>query len=109
MGRDAAIRPIRVAFAGTFAGRLEAQVRDYLTIPCDVVTGDESGIVSQLADVDVLVTLAFTRPMGEAARGLGLIQVPGAGLDGIDRPAIPAGTWLANAYGHEVVIAEYVM
>ena len=109
MGPDTTIRPVRVAFAGTFAGRLETPVRDYLTIPCDVVTGDESGIVSQIADVDVLVTLAFTRPMGEAARRLRLIQVPGAGLDRIDRAAIPAGTWLANAYGHEVGIAEHAM
>src|SRR5262249_8339312 len=31
------------------------------------------------------------------------------GLDRVDRSAIPAGTWLANAYGHEVGIAEYVI
>jgi phosphoglycerate dehydrogenase-like enzyme len=47
--------------------------------------------------------------MAEAARRLRLVQVPGAGLDRIDRAALPAGTWLANAYGHEVGIAEYVM
>jgi phosphoglycerate dehydrogenase-like enzyme len=57
----------------------------------------------------VLVTMAFTREMGAAARRLKLVQVPGAGLDRIDRAAIPAGAWLANAYGHDVGIAEYVM
>jgi phosphoglycerate dehydrogenase-like enzyme len=70
---------------------------------------DEGGIVSQLSDVDVLVTLAFTREMAAAARRLKLVQVPGAGLDRIDRSALPPGTALANAYGHETGIAEYVM
>ena len=100
---------LRVAFAGTFAARLEEQVRAHLGVPCDVVVDDESRIVSQLFEVEVLVTLAFTREMGEAARRLKLVQVPGAGLDRIDRSALPAGTWLASAYGHEVGIAEYVI
>ena len=100
---------MRVAFAGTFAASLEGPVRAHLGIPCDVVVDDESGIVARLSDVDVLVTLGFTREMGEAARRLKLVQVPGAGLDRIERAALPAGAWLANAYGHEVGIAEYVL
>ncbi len=100
---------LRVAFAGTFSARLEQRVRAHLGMPCDVILADEVGIVSQLSDVDVLVTLAFTREMGGAAGRLKLVQVPGAGLDRIDRSALPAGTWLANAYGHETGIAEYVL
>src|SRR6059036_4334719 len=100
---------LRVAFAGTFSATLEPAVRARLQTPCDVVLGDEVGIVSRLSDVDVLVTLAFTRQMGAAAGRLKLVQVPGAGLDRIDRSALPAGTALANAYGHEVGIAEYVL
>jgi phosphoglycerate dehydrogenase-like enzyme len=100
---------IRVAFAGTFSASLEARVRSHLDVPCDVVVADEAGVVTKLADVDVLVTLAFNREMGAAARRLRLVQVPGAGLDRVDRAALPAGTWLANAYGHEIGIAEYVM
>ena len=100
---------IRVAFAGTFSASLEARVRSHLDVPCDVVVADEAGVVTKLADVDVLVTLGFNREMGAAARRLRLVQVPGAGLDRVDRAALPAGTWLANAYGHEVGIAEYVM
>jgi phosphoglycerate dehydrogenase-like enzyme len=38
-----------------------------------------------------------------------LVQVPGAGLDRIDRSALPPGVHLANAYGHEAGIAEYVI
>ncbi|MBI1963084.1 MAG: phosphoglycerate dehydrogenase [Candidatus Rokubacteria bacterium] len=100
---------LRVAFAGTFAARLAEPVRAHLGIPCDLIVGDESEIVSRLSEVDVLVALAFTREMGEAARRLKLVQVPGAGLDRIDRSALPRGTWLANAYGHEVGIAEYLL
>jgi phosphoglycerate dehydrogenase-like enzyme len=100
---------LRVAFAGTFSASLEPRVRSLLTEPCAIVLGDETGIVSHLADVDVLVTLGFTREMGSAARRLKLVQVPGAGLDRIDRSALPAGASLANAYGHETGIAEYVI
>jgi len=67
---------LRVVFAGTFAARLEPRVRAHLEIPCDVIVGDELGIVSRLADVDVLVALEFTREMGAAARRLKLVQVP---------------------------------
>jgi phosphoglycerate dehydrogenase-like enzyme len=98
-----------VAFAGTFAARLEERVRARLRIPCDVVVGDEADIARRLPEVDVLVSLAFTREMGSAARRLKLVQVPGAGLDRIDRSALPVGAWLANVYGHEVGIAEYVI
>ncbi|MBI3107062.1 MAG: hypothetical protein HYY95_16095 [Candidatus Rokubacteria bacterium] len=98
-----------IGFAGTFSASLEEAVRARLDMPCHVIVADEVGIVSRLSEVDVLVTLAFTREMGEAARRLKLVQVPGAGVDRIDRSALPAGTWLANAYGHEVGIAEYVV
>jgi len=100
---------LRVAFAGTFSTTLEPSVRARLAAPCDVITGDEAGIVSRLADVEVLVTLAFNRQMAAAAKNLKLVQVPGAGLDRIDQSALPAGAALANAYGHEVGIAEYVI
>src|SRR3989442_10390363 len=47
--------------------------------------------------------------MGAVAKRLKLVQVPGAGLDRIDRGALPAGAFLANVYGHEIGIAEYVL
>ena len=55
---------LRIAFAGTFAGSLEGRVRDHLVTPCDVIRDDERGIVQRLADVDVLITLAFTPRWG---------------------------------------------
>ena len=100
---------MKIAFAGAFAVRLEAQVRAHLPSGCDVIAADEAGITTKLGDVDVLVAMAFTREMAAGAGRLKLVQVPGAGLDRIDRGALPAGTALANAYGHEVGIAEYVI
>jgi phosphoglycerate dehydrogenase-like enzyme len=100
---------LTVALVGTFAASLEAALRAQLDVPCDIVVADERAIVSKLGDVDVLVTMGFTREMGAAARRLRLVQVPGAGLDRIDRAAMPPGAALANAYGHEVGIAEYAL
>ena len=100
---------IHVAFAGTFSASLEPRVRAHLAVPCEISVADELGIVSMLAAVDVLVSLGFTREMGAAAGRLKLVQVPGAGLDRIDRAALPQGAWLANVYGHETGIAEYVL
>src|SRR2546423_3435679 len=100
---------LTVAFAGPFAASLAPPVQAHLGIPCDIRVTDEARIVDKLGDVDVLVAMAFTREMAMAGRRLKLVQVPGAGLERIDRAALPAGTALANAYGHEVGIAEYVL
>src|SRR5262249_32666415 len=94
---------------GPSAARLKQPVRAHLRMPCDVIVDDEAGIVSRLSDVDVLVTMAFTREMSRAATRLKLVQVPGAGLDRIDRSVRPAGARRANVYGHETGIAEYVL
>ena len=100
---------MKIAFAGFFAIRLAELVRAHLSIPCEVIEGDEAAILPQLADADVLVSMGFTRPMAEAGPRLRLVQVPGAGLDRIDRGAMRPGLHLANAYGHEAGIAEYIM
>jgi phosphoglycerate dehydrogenase-like enzyme len=100
---------LTVALAGTFAASLAAPLRVELAMPGELIVADESTIVNALPDVDVLVTMAFTRAMGSAARRLKLVQVPGAGLERIDRAALPPGALLANVYGHEVGIAEYAL
>jgi phosphoglycerate dehydrogenase-like enzyme len=100
---------LRVAFAGTFPASLEQPVRRHLTTPCEIIVADESDILPRLQHIDVLVTMTLTAEMGHAAARLKLVQVPGAGLDRIDRSALPPGAMLANAYGHEAGIAEYVI
>ena len=100
---------MRIAFAGVFAGHVADRVRTRLRIPYEVTLADDRDIVARLGDVDVLVSMAFTREMAAAAPRLRLVQVPGAGLDRIDRSALAPGTALANADGHDVGIAEYVI
>src|ERR1700710_769104 len=100
---------MKIAFAGAFAAQIAEPVRARLSRQFELVIEDEAGIVPHLADVDVLVSMGFSARMAEAAMRLRLVQVPGAGLDRIDRAAIRPGTLLANAYGHEVGIAEYTI
>jgi phosphoglycerate dehydrogenase-like enzyme len=100
---------MKIAFAGSFAARLMEPVRQRLSVPCDMLLGDEEGLIPRLANVDVLVSMAFSAHMAEASPRLRLVQVPGAGLDRIDHRAMRPGTYLANVYGHEVGIAEYVI
>jgi phosphoglycerate dehydrogenase-like enzyme len=100
---------MKAAFAGSFAVRLAEPVRRRLTIPCEIVTGDETSILNELGDAQLLVTMGFTREMAAAGPGLRLVQVPGAGLDRIDRSQLRPGLALANAYGHEAGIAEYAI
>jgi phosphoglycerate dehydrogenase-like enzyme len=100
---------LQVAFSGTFPASLEQPVRNHLTTACEIIMADETKIASRLQHIDVLVTMAFTTEMGHSAERLKLVQVPGAGLDRINRSALPRGAMLANAYGHETGIAEYVI
>src|SRR6516164_2685940 len=100
---------MKAVFAGSFAMRLIEPVRERLTIPCDIVASDEIGIRALLGDAGVLVSMAFTKELAAAGSSLRLVQVPGAGLDRIDRSQLRPDLALANAYGHEAGIAEYVI
>ena len=99
---------MKIAFAGPFAMRLAAPVQARLSLACEVIAEDEASIATRLAGTKVLVSMGFTKRMAEAGPDLRLVQVPGAGLDRIDRSALPAGTHLANVYGHGAGIAEYI-
>jgi phosphoglycerate dehydrogenase-like enzyme len=100
---------MKVAFAGSFAARLVEPVRKQLKPCCEIVTGDEIAILQELRDAEVLVSMGFDAAMASAAPRLRLVQVPGAGLDRIDRSQLRSGLALANAYGHEAGIAEYII
>ena len=100
---------LRVAFVGATPGSLAERVRRHLATECELLLTDENGAAGVLPEVDVLVTFVFTREMAAAARKLKLIQVPGAGLDRIDLAAVPSGSRVANVYGHDNGIAEYVL
>src|SRR5580704_12160424 len=100
---------MKIAFTGSFAVRLAEPVRARLSTPCEIIADEEARVIPRLADVEALISMIFTREMAAAAPRLQLVQVPGAGLDRIDRAALRPGVWLANAYGHEAGTAEYVI
>jgi len=50
---------LQVAFAGTFAARLEQPARRHLTVRCEIIASDEDGIIPRFGEVDVLVAIAF--------------------------------------------------
>src|ERR1700751_4378391 len=65
--RDKVELTMRAAFAGSFAAQIAEAVRTRLTLPCEGTVGDEAGIISRLADIDVLVSMAFSARMADAA------------------------------------------
>lgn len=97
------------AFVGNFAATFVPVVQRHLSVACELIAGDEAAVASRLGEAEVLVTLALSAEMAGRAKRLRLVQVPGAGLDRIDRRALPPDVLLANAYGHETAIAEYVL
>jgi phosphoglycerate dehydrogenase-like enzyme len=70
---------------------------------------DLPAVEAEVADADVLVSSNCPATVGASGKRLRLVHAPGAGLDGIDVSALPAGTVVANTFHHEDSIAEYVV
>jgi len=62
----------------------------------------------RLAAAEALVAIRYDSG-AIAMPKLKLIQVPGAGYDGIDLKAVPRGVALCNVFEHEPAVAEYAM
>jgi phosphoglycerate dehydrogenase-like enzyme len=95
------------------AAEHEHDLRRHLVTPLEVVPlpADAAGTDrydSVIGPEDVVVSLRFTRPGGEAPP-FRLLHVPGAGLDAVDLTALHPSTAVANVYEHEGPIAEFVL
>lgn len=91
----------------------EADLRRQLATPCDVVglpaaAADSSVSDDQIGTDDVVVSLRFSRPDGQAPP-FRLLHIPGAGLDQIDFAVLQPTTLVANVFEHETPIAEFVI
>jgi hypothetical protein len=72
------------------------------------VTGWDS--LPESGEINADVVLATRLTAQEAVRlRCALLQIPGAGLDGIPLGALPPGCRVANVFGHEIPMAEYVV
>jgi phosphoglycerate dehydrogenase-like enzyme len=101
------VQPIRVVTYATFAD----SIREHLVIPAEVIpVATESGpeMAAAVRDADVLVNGAFLPEWAGTTPRLRLVHAVGAGYDGITLTAVPAGCQVANVYGHDYGIAEYV-
>ena len=103
---------MKIVFHGanalTFRDGLETlcnRPHDIAEVPDDPVS-PAARAAYEAADVIIGIRFSSALPRPD---GLKLYQVPGAGYDGIDVAALPAGTFLCNCFGHENAIAEYVM
>ncbi|HVA86589.1 MAG TPA: 2-hydroxyacid dehydrogenase [Candidatus Saccharimonadales bacterium] len=98
---------LRVVALAPFA----APIRERLSIPADVVpiAGESSPeMAAAIRDADVLVNGAFLTEWAGHAPRLRLLQGLGAGYEGLVLDAVPAGCFVANVYGHDYGITEYV-
>lgn len=68
----------------------------------------DAALARALCRVDAFMSMSWRAGMPAAPR-LRLLQLPGAGLDGIDFAALPAHTTVCNVYEHEIGIAEYLV
>ena len=78
--------------------------------PWDIVAipDNPSASVELLGRADAVVSIHFGK-MWPPAPKLKLLQVPGAGYDGIDLAALPAGVTLCNVFEHEPGVSEYTL
>ena len=93
---------MRIALLGNSLLRQDLLKR-YLPFPYEPVAAN-----GERSRVDVVISRVFGS--AEAARfDYTLLQVPGAGIDGIELEALAPERCLCNVYEHEAPIAEYVM
>jgi phosphoglycerate dehydrogenase-like enzyme len=103
---------MKIVVADPNLAPLRAHLEEGFPIGSEVVWPDPrslSAIEAALADADVLVSATCPATVGAAGKTLRLVHAPGAGVDGIDVAALPAGTIVANTFHHEDSIAEYVV
>ncbi len=86
------------------ASKLGAEFELNTWVPDD---GDNA-LVDRLKQAEAVVAMRWTSDMPPAPN-MRLLQLPGAGYDGIDFTALPDQCDVSNVYEHEIGIAEYVV
>ena len=103
---------MKVALLGTLACEQRDRLRSKVTTPVELIPLPDDApreeVARVLADVEIMVTLKYDATFPPVPR-LRLLLVGGAGWDDIDPAALPPGVVMANAYGHEIAIAEYCL
>ncbi|OLL72815.1 D-3-phosphoglycerate dehydrogenase [Pseudonocardia sp. Ae168_Ps1] len=72
-------------------------------------TRDVADVAALVPGAEVLISGRCSKEVATAGPQLRLVHAAGAGTDGIDVDALPAGCTVANTFHHEDSIAEYVV
>ena len=73
-----------------------------------LVTGDTADRHDLFSRADAMVTTHYAATLPQMLN-LKLVQVPGAGYDGIDLAALPSSASLCNVFEHEPGVAEFAL
>ncbi len=103
------IRPLALLVGAGTAPFVDG-LRRSLTTDWDVVQApdDLASAPDLFANAKAAISSKFDRTW-PASPGLALLQVPGAGYDGIDLAALPPATTLCNVFEHEAGVAEFTL
>lgn len=103
---------MKIVVADQNLAGLRAETEAALPAGSEVVwspSRDADDLAALVADADVLISGRCPKEVAAAGTGLRLVHAAGAGTDGIDVDALPAGCTVANTFHHEDSIAEYVV
>jgi len=103
---------LKVVLRGADADGRVDELRDHLATEWTVApwlpAQGKAAYAALLAEADAVVAMSWPAD-GPPAPRLKLLQLPGAGFDGIDFASVPADTWVCNVFEHEIGIAEYLL
>jgi len=103
---------LKIVFHGDNAANFRPGIENLLNHPHQIISLsqgiDLSGEKDHFESADVVVGVALNQSM-PTPRKMKLLHAPAAGTDSIDRACLPSQAKLANCFGHENAISEYVM
>ncbi len=103
---------LKIVFHGDNAANFRPGIENLLNHPHQIISLsqgiDLSGEKEHFESADVVVGVALNQSM-PTPRNMKLLHAPAAGTDSIDRACLPPQAKLANCFGHEYAISEYVM
>ncbi len=104
---------MRVVLLGGIAALGEPLIRSRLQCDCELAVVRDPSPVGPYRELfenaDVIVGWPLSAEITAAARNVKLIQVAGAGVDGVPFDRLPPGVTVANTFHHESSIAEHIV
>ena len=99
-----------VVLAGAAVLPFRDGIEAAVATPWEVVAipDDLSASAERVGRADAAIAVHYGKTWPVAPR-LRLLQVPGAGYDGIDLAAIPAGVTVCNVFEHDPGVSEYAL